>query len=538
MSTSGRRVLLALLVLAATGTGLWTLGRSWLRDPRTASQVHQDIWTCPMHPEIQEHGPGKCPTCGMDLVRASSPQRSSAVDDVPAAAGTARAPVQLDTRRRQLLGVRTARVEKAALTRSIRVVGIVRYDETRLSDVNLKLDGWARRLHVDATGQAVKRGQPLLEFYSPDLLATQNEYLLALSTQEALASSQVADAHMQAERLVASARQRLLLWDLPASAVTGLEQSRRADGTVTFVSPVNGYVIEKPVIEGMRVAAGQTLYRIADLSSVWVEADVFEADSPFVKTGATAVVTLDAWPGESWRGKAVFIYPFVEEKTRTLRVRFAFPNPALRLKPGMYANVELSSSVQPGLTIPADALLDTGVERLVFIAEGDGYFTPRNVEIGARVNGRVQIVGGLTEGEEVAAGASFFLDSESQLRAAAGLWERPPDDRREPAAPGATITFHTVPHPPRNGENEIEVRVTDASGRGVEDAQLRVVFHMAAMPSMNMPAMTSEATLSAVGGGIYRGKGIITMLGRWDVTVTATRAGARVGTLQTTVVAR
>jgi hypothetical protein len=204
----------------------------------------------------------------------------------------------------------------------------------------------------------------------------------------------------------------------------------------------------------------------------------------------------------------------------------------------MYANVELSSSLGSGLTIPSDALLDAGSDQLVFIAEGDGYYGPRRVQIGHRLGERVQVLQGLNEGDEIATGAAFFLDSESQLRAAAGGWEPPAATTTGIPAARATITFRTDPSPPRNGENELEVSISDPSGRPIEDAQVRVVFHMAAMPSMNMPAMTSEATLMHEGGGNYRGKGLVSMIGRWDVTVTATRRGERLGSLQTTIVAR
>jgi RND family efflux transporter MFP subunit len=524
------------LAVGIVVAGAWAARYGAADDPASTASTRREIWTCPMHPEVQEHAPGKCPKCGMDLERAGA---SAAAVGAPAPEARAtRAQVHLDTRRRQMLGVKTVTVERSDLARAIRSVGVVRYDETRLADVNLKLDGWARRLHVDATGQAVRRGQPLVEFYSPDLLASQNEYLLALSTRDTLRESRIAEARTQADRLVDAARQRLVLWDLPPEAIDDLERTRRADGTVTFRAPVTGYVIEKPVVEGMRVMAGQTLYRVADLSTVWVEADVFESDSPFIRTGAPATVTLDAWPGERWKGTALYVYPFVDEKARTLKVRFAFPNPRLRLKPGMYANVELSSSLGAGLTIPMDALLDTGRERLVFVAEGDGYYTPRTIEVGQRLGDRVQVLRGLEPGDEIASGASFFLDSESQLRAAAESWAPQDGAPANDGAPRATIAFSTNPSPPRNGENEIEVRVTGADGMPVDDAQVRAVFSMPAMPSMNMPAMSSEATLHHAGGGTYRGKGVVSMIGRWDVTVTATRDGRRVGSLQTTIVAR
>jgi RND family efflux transporter MFP subunit len=534
--------LVAVLALGISGVIAFGIARppGWLPFGATTSEV----WTCPMHPEIRQSAPGKCPKCGMDLEKVDPARPPEPEVEEGSAVETPRGPVELDTRRRQLLGVRTARAERRPIEREIRAVGVVRYDETRLTDVNLKLDGWIKKLHVDYTGQAVRRGQPLLVIYSPDLLATQQEYLLALSTRDAMQGSQVADARVHADRLVESARQRLALWDLPADLIREIETTRQAQADVTFRSPVTGFVIEKPVVEGMRAMAGQTLYKIADLATVWVEADVYESDAPFVKAGAPAIVTLDAWPGEELRGRAIYIYPFVEEKTRTLKVRYAFPNPGLRLKPGMYANVAMTSTLASSITIPRDALLDAGQDQLVFVAEGDGYFQPRKVEAGQPAGDRVQILSGLREGEEVAAGAAFFLDSESQLRGAAGGWEAPEGaaggaPEGVPGTPPATadIAFRTTPSPPRTGENTFEVRITDAGGRAVTGAEVKVVLYMPPMPSMNMPAMTSEARLAHAGGGVYRGQGLVSMAGRWDVTVTATR-GAERFTRQTTVVAR
>jgi RND family efflux transporter MFP subunit len=505
-------------------------------DPHATHAAAEEVWTCPMHPEVREHGPGKCPKCGMELVK-EEPARQPAA--TPAPVETPRAGIQLDTRRQQLIGVRTARVEQGAIDRTIRAVGLVRYDETRLSDVNLKLDGWVQKLHVDYTGQAIRRGQPLLDLYSPELLATQDEYLLALSTRETMQQSTIPDATAQAERLVESARQRLTLWDLPAEAIARLDKTRKADATVTFRSPVTGFVIEKPVVEGMRVMPGQTLYKVADLSAVWVEADVYESDAPFLKVGMPASVTVDARPGEVLRGRSVYIYPFVEEKTRTLKVRLAFANPNVRLKPGMYANVEMQSSLGRGLTVPADAVLDSGRGQLVFVAEGEGHYEPRKVQVGQRLGDRVQILEGLKQGDEVATGAAFFLDSESQLRAAAGGWEStaPPPSGAATAA-ALSIELRVGPEPPRTGENTFEARVTDAAGRAITDAQVAVVLSMPAMPAMNMPAMRSEARLAHAGDGLYRGAGLVSMAGRWDVTVTVVRGGQRLGSKHTTVVVR
>ena len=532
--------IVAVVTLAAAAVLAYTLPRVMDRGTRVAAEQR---WTCPMHPEVREKGPGKCPKCGMDLVLETAATVAGGLTQGQAAGAEyssepQRAGVQIDLRRRQLAGVRTVAAQRSELTRSVRAVGIVRYDETRLTDVNLKLEGWARKLHADYTGEFVRQGQPLLDLYSPDLLATANEYLLALSTRDAMQDSQVADARTQADRLVESARQRLLLWDIGAQDLRRLEETRRADASVTFRSPVTGYIIEKPVVEGMKVMAGQTLYRIADLSSVWIEADIYESDAPFVKTGARAAVTIDAYPDERLSGRVTYIYPFVEEKTRTIKARFAFPNPRLRLKPGMYANVELETSLGGGVTVPADAVLDSGSEQTVFVALGEGYFEPRVVRAGVRSNGQVQIVSGLKAGEHVAAGAAFFLDSESQLRAAAGGWTPPQSDAPSTTGsvgPQASIAFR-VEHAPRSGDNQVGAVLKDASGAALTDATVDVLFYMPPMPSMNMPAMRAESHLAHAGGGEYRGRVSVPHAGRWDVTVTATRNGRRVAVQQTTVV--
>ncbi|MGH9199770.1 MAG: FixH family protein [Vicinamibacterales bacterium] len=470
-------------------------------------------------------------------------QPGDSMKTMPAPSGgaqTPRAEVSIDPRRQQLIGVRTVSVERRLLSKIVRTVGVVRYDETRLADVNLKLEGWIRDLYVDYTGEFVRRGQPLFTIYSPELVTTQTEYLLALKTREQVRQSQIADAREHAERLVESARQRLALWDLPADQIKALEETRQPQTAMVFRSPASGFVIEKQALQGMHVMPGQSLYKVADLSVVWVEADVYEQEISAIRRGAQANVTLDAYPNERFTGRVVYVYPFVEEKTRTVKVRFEFPNRSNRLKPGMYANVELSGPSTAGLVIPSNALLDSGKEQIVFVALGDGYFEPRRVKVGQRLDDRVEILGGLNEGEAVATSAAFFLDSESQLRASLQGYETPPA-----AEAGATtarerlnITFRSQPDPPRSGENQFEVSVKTADGKAVTDAEVTVNLLMAAMPTMSMPAMRNDAKLTHTGNGVYRGMGQVLMAGRWDVTVTVTRSGARLGSRQFAVLAR
>jgi membrane fusion protein, copper/silver efflux system len=452
---------------------------------------------------------------------------------------TPRGDVSIDSRRQQLIGVRTVAAKQSNLAQSVRTVGLVRYDETRQADVNVKIDGWIRDLYADYTGQFVKVGQPLFTLYSPDLLNTQSEFLLALKTRDQLQSSQIADARDRATALVEAARQRLTLWDLSAEQIQAIEQARQPQPAVTFRSPVTGFITEKQVVKGAHVAPGQTLYKIANLSVVWIEAAVYETDVSLVRVGGRAIVTLDAYPGARFTGRVIYISPSVDETTRTTQVRYQFANRDGRLKPGMYANVELTAGAGTGVTVPTNAVLDSGKEQIVFVTEGDGYFAPRRVKVGRRLGTDVHILEGVREGEQVATGATFFLDSESQLRASLQGFEAPQAESGTSAArQQLEITLRSVPDPPATGENQFEVTVRDPAGKPVDDAQVAVQFFMAAMPTMNMPAMRSEAKLSAAGGGVYRGTGNVMIAGRWDVTVSVTRGGQRIGRKQTTMVTR
>ncbi len=473
---------------------------------------------------------------------ASMPGMPMAGDQKPpaAAAGTPRGDVTIDPRRQQLIGVRTVPVKREAVAQTIRAVGQVRYDETRLADINLKLEGWIRELYVDYTGQVVRKGQPLFTLYSPDLLTTENEYLLALKTRDQMQQSVIPDARQRADDLVTSARQRLTLWDLPEQTIRQLEETRRADSAVVFRSPADGFVIEKQVVAGQHLMPGQTAYKVADLTTVWVEADVYEIELAGVRVGAPAAIAVNAYPGEHFNGKAVYIYPYLNESTRTNKVRFEFSNRGGRLKPGMYADVELKAGGSGmGLTVPTNAVLDSGKEQIAFVAQGDGIFEPRKVKVGRRMSGAVQILDGLKEGEQVATAATFFLDSESQLRASLQGYEAPQASTGvEAPSQQLDISFHTVPDPAKVGENQFEIVVKDASGKPVVDADVTVQFFMAAMPTMNMPAMRNEVKLSSAGGGTYRGTGQVMMAGRWDASVTVMRGGQRLGFKQLPVVAR
>ena len=484
---------------------------------------------------------------GVFLVRArrsASPEPMSSAPSAPpqsspaAPDATPRGPVTIDARRQQLIGVRTVPAMRTTMAPVIRAVGSVRSAETRMADVNVKLDGWIRDLFVDYTGQAVTKGQPLFTLYSPDLLATETEYVLALKTRDQLRQSEIPDAKTRADQLVASARQRLAQWDLAEDQLRALDEQREPSSTVTFRSPVNGVVMEKTAVAGMHITSGQTLYKIADLSTVWVEADVYETEAPLVRVGERATVTLDAYPGERFAGRVIYIYPYIDDKTRTNRVRYELANRAGRLKPGMFANVEMATAGGSAIVIPGNALLDSGKEQIVFVGQGDGYFEPRKVKAGRRLGEDVQILEGIKEGELVATGAAFFLDSESQLHAATQGYEQAAPSSGAAAAAQIDIAFRTTPDPPRIGDNQMEVALKDASGTPLDGAEVSVQFFMPAMPTMNMPAMRNETKLAPAGGGVYRGPGQVMMAGQWQATVTVTRGGQRLGSKQLPIVAR
>jgi len=380
-------------------------------------------WVSPMDPGYVRDQPGKAP-CGMDLV--------PVYEDEPGAAQEGA--IAVDPRILQSMGVRTAKAEVRELARTIRAVGKVTYDERRLTVVNTKLGGWVDRLYIKATGDPIRKGQNLLDLYSPELVSTQEEYLLALKNLKPLEKSGLPEFREGAQRLLAAARQRLKYWDIPDSQIARLEQTGQVQKTLTLVSPANGVVIKRMVTQGQMVQPGMPLLEVADLSSVWVEADVYEYELPWVKVGQHAHMSLTYLPGETFHGQVQYIYPYLKEATRTAQVRLAFPNPGLRLKPEMFAQVEIVSPLkEASVVIPQEAVLDTGERQHVFVVTGPGRFEPREVKLGVRGNnGQVQILSGLQGGEEVVTSAQFLLDSESRFREAIAQMLKAPEVKAAP----------------------------------------------------------------------------------------------------------
>jgi multidrug efflux pump subunit AcrA (membrane-fusion protein) len=312
-------------------------------------------------------------------------------------------------------GVTFGSVERRTLEDEIRTVGIVNFDETRLASVTPKFGGYVERLHVDFTGRPVRAGEPLVEIYSPELVAAQEELLLAARLERGLSGTSVPGVPEGSSDLVAAARQRLRLWDISEAQIERVLETGRAQRTLTLYAPVSGVVVEKDVLAGQAVRAGQSLYTIADLSEVWVEAELREADAGLVEEGDPAAVELSALPGRTIRGQVEYVYPTLQSASRSLKARIAVPNPDGRLKPGMYATVRIAAPARESLTVPASAVLNTGERRLVFVDLGQGRITPQEVEVGRSGGGYVEVLAGLEPGQRVVTSAQYLLDSESNL---------------------------------------------------------------------------------------------------------------------------
>ena len=322
---------------------------------------------------------------------------------------------------RQLIGVRSAPAAFAVLGQEIRAVGTVGYDERGLTQVTVKTSGWVREVFVDSIGRPVRKGDPLFTLYSPDLLATQDEYLLAVKTQGQLAASPLGEVKANAASLVASTRERLRLWDVTDAQMATLERRGKAEPVLTVYAPSSGIVLKREALPGKYVEPGTTLYEVADLSTVWISADIYESEVAAVTLNQPASVTFAAYPGETFRGTVSYIYSTLNTEARTVRVRVEMPNPGLRLKPGMFGTVTLLTDAARMLVVPKEAVLDTGLRQLVFMDRGEGAYAPYPVKLGRRSQDSVEVLEGLKEGDRVVTSANFLLDAESKLTSASSM---------------------------------------------------------------------------------------------------------------------
>jgi Cu(I)/Ag(I) efflux system membrane fusion protein len=329
--------------------------------------------------------------------------------------------VEIPLEKQQLIGVKTVEVSARPLHKVIRTIGRIEYDERKLATVNTKIEGWIEKLYVDYTGRYVKRGEPLAEIYSPELFATELEFINLVKWardkgQDTFNDRLGAMLSRDAVAIIDAARQRLRLWDITEEEIRKVEESRMPIRTLTLYSPVSGYVVQKMVVQGMKVMPGEKLFDVADLSTVWVIADIFEYEIPMIRVGQTARISMSYFPGKEFISRIDYIYPFLSGETRTARVRFRIPNPGVALKPQMFTNVEVKMDIGMKIAIPEDAVIDTGTQQVVYVDKGDGYFEPRVVLIGLQGEGMVEVIKGLKAGDKVASSATFLIDSETKLK--------------------------------------------------------------------------------------------------------------------------
>jgi|SRR5579859_2789771 len=381
--------------------------------PSTPKERKILYWYDAMNPQHTYDKPGKAPD-GMDLVPKYGEDEDAAMSNM--AVGTVKIPPQ----KQELIGVRTAIVQRETLVRKVRTTGEITADETRIAHVHVKINGFIEDVFVNSVGQLVKKGEPLFTLYSPDLVSTQEEYLIAKRGEKYLGGSQFAEVSQGAESLLRSTRERLKLWDISDDQIKKLDETGEVSRTLTFYSPIRGFVMERKAFPQTAITPDMDLYSITDLSSIWVNADVYEYEVPFVKVGQTAVMQLSYYPGKSYTGKITYIYPTVDPVTRTVKVRIELPNPAFELKPQMFATVELNINYGNQVLIPQEAVMDSGDKQYVFVVHDGGVFEPRTIQMGAKLEGKVAVLSGLKAGETIVTSGNFLIDSESRLKSAMG----------------------------------------------------------------------------------------------------------------------
>ncbi len=458
-----------MLAVILFGGGYWLISKHNNKGGASAVEKAAVKYHCPMHPTYISDKPGDCPICGMKLVpmesanehekavkeqaghpgdkalvkkerrilyyvdamnptlRSDKPGKApDGMDMVPVyeeetpeggdSSVPGYVPVTITSERRQTMGIITEEAKVMDLEQSIRTVGRVTADETRIHHIHTKFEGYIEQIYVNFVGQYVKQGDPLFSIYSPELLASQREYLLALKAREQM-NGAGQGLRLPGVDLVESARERLSLWDIPNDQIAQIEKTREPIRALLIRSPMRGFISAKTAIQGMKVMPSDTLYDITDLSSIWVLADVYEVNLPFVKIGLPAVIQLPYQSGITLRGRVTFIDPTLDEKTRTVKARLEFPNPGEKLKPEMYVDVIFGGTMGRGIAVPESAVISTGERMIVFVAKGDGVFEPRAVVTGIKVRGCYEIKKGIAAGEKVVTGANFLLDSESKLKA-------------------------------------------------------------------------------------------------------------------------
>lgn len=455
-------------------------------------------------------------------------------------AAPALTPVQLSPQRLQAIGVTTAMVESGTVSDELRVPGDIEVNEQQLSYVQTRFPGWIQKVFANATYQYVRKGEPLFTVYSPELVSTEQEYVLAKQNQKAFAEDMHGTASKEGGWLLQAAADRLRQFGIPQREVESLEKGGQVQHEIEIESPVSGYITERNALPNQYVQAETKLYSIADLSTVWAYANVYQSDVGRLKPGDRAVVTVDAYPGRQFAGRIDQILPQVDSTTRTVRVRLVLGNPGLLLKPGMYVNVSIGISLGRQIVIPASGVLQAGTRQIAFVDHGHGYLEPREIEAGSRIDDHVVVLKGLRPGDRIVSSANFLVDSEAQLQTAIGSFAPPPPGAGAAAAMNATgeqtsVDFNTDPSPPHKGANTVRVKLTGPDAKPVTGVQVSATFFMAAMPAMGMAAMRDVAALAEKGNGLYEGPLQLESGGTWQVTVVVQRGGQTIASKQLSV---
>jgi len=451
------------------------------------------------------------------------------------------APIQLTPQRMQSIGIALGKVESKSVSSELRFYGSVQVDERRQAYVQTRFAGWIRKVYADATGNFIGKGQPLFTIYSPDLVSTEQEYLIAKKNSESLQRSGVSGVASGAASLLSAAKERLLQWEVSPGEIEKLDQSGKPITDLTIYSPVSGYITDKKALPNMYVQPETMLYTVADLSDVWVLAQVFQSDAGKIKPGDSAEITVDAYPGRVFNGRVDYLLPQIDMNTRTLPVRLVLPNPGLKLRPGMYVNVRAKLPMGRQLVVPASAAFHSGTKNLLFVYQGEGSIEPREVEFGPQVGDQIVVSKGLKADEQIVTSANFLIDSEAQLQAAAGAFVPPPPGAGQaasmnaPAQQQANAELTTEPQPPHKGSNIVHVKLTGQDGKPIVGANVTVTFYMAAMPAMGMAAMKTVINATDKGGGMYEGKGDLGSGGTWQVSIRAQQNGQTIANKQLTV---
>jgi len=414
--------LVAVIIAAAAGGGWYARqykGHDHAAEGKTAQG--KQLYTCTMHPFIIKDKPGTCPICGMELIKkiegatdggAQTPEQKKQAEML--------GHVSMSANQRIMANVATVAAKQGTLNKEINAVGIVQYDQSRQAKVTAWIAGRIDKLNVSTVGSLVTKDKPVAEVYSPDLLATQQEYLLAVKSRDQLKNSTIPSISQNGDGLVASAKQRLMLFGVKESQIAELEKAGKPNIRLPIFTPLSGIVIEKMVQQGQYVNVGEVLFNIADLSRVWVEIDVFENEVPFVRVGQNVEIRPAVEHGAVFNGRISFVYPFHDPKTHTVKARVEMPNPGHMLKPDMFVNAIIRVPLAKGIIVPVTAVIDTGKRQVVWVEMSPGMFEPRDVQAGERVEEKIQILSGIKPGDKVAVSGSYLIDSESQLKGGGG----------------------------------------------------------------------------------------------------------------------